>query len=693
MKKTRLLNIRSLARWMVAVGLLVAGLQPGMAQIYIDPLKGSDTNPGTLGAPFRSLARAQTAVRTMNKSMRRDVVVYLRGGRYPVQSTLTFTELDNGTNGHRVIYQAYVNETPILDAGVRVTNWQRVNERLWKATGIPVDNFRQLYVNGVRANRARSAVRYTGSGWPNPPVAFVEENWKLEKQYYPEGIKVGASAIRPGWGNARDIELVWIGEESHCTWRSHRLLVDGLEADGADSTVIRLANYGYVLTGASMSRPLPESPFYLENALELLDSPGEWYLDRRTDELYYQPRPGEDLTTAEVFIPGNVETVFRFEGTSLARKVASITLRGLTFQHTTWLRPSTSRLGACSGQADRYISGHGQIGRAHKAIHRREFFYDPAFDFVVDAQGEAEGFKPDACLELNATDNIRIENCHFRHLGAVGIDLTQGCNRTVIDGNRFEDASATALVVGRWDQDYIGPGEEVCKNLRVTNNRIRRVGQEYYNSPGITAFFTDGMVLAHNELSDLPYSGISSGWGSWGGKTAWTTSNRRNVIEFNRIENFCQRCSDGGGIYTIGIGKARTDPDTLTSKIRYNYIRDCGMAYGALYPDEGSCYYELVGNVTENVETSPKGKWLHLWSVNHHNIRVDGNFSNSPKHLNKGINCPLTRHTVYEGENRPAPAAAIIAQAGPEPAYRRRWVVTPPAQVPTVQPQLQPVTP
>jgi len=636
----------------------------GKAQYYVDPEQGNDSNSGRIEAPFRTIEKARDVVRSKNKSMRKDIVVYLRGGVYQFDKSLHFNEKDGGYNDHWVRYEAYKNEKPVLEAGIQVKGWTPAENGIWKASDLTVDQFRQLYVNGVRANRARSSTKYTGSGWPQPYVSFTNEDWQLEKQYHPDGIKAGVAAIQSNWKNEQDIELVWIGKESNCTWRSHRILVNQLIADGQDSTIIKLDNYGFPLTGASSSRPLPANPFYLENALELLDSPGEWYFDRTKHDLYYMPRPGEDLRTATVMIPAFAETILSIKGSTLRNKVKNLTFDGIIFQHTSWLRPNSSRLGACSGQADRYINGHGQIGRAHKAIHRKESFFDPAFDFVIDSNGEAEGFKPDACVELDAAENIVFQNCTFQHLGAVGIDLTQGCNNIKIHNNVFEDLSATAIVVGRWDQDYIGEGEELCKNVSIINNYIHKIGQEYYNSPGINAFFTDNMRIDHNEIVDIPYSGISSGWGSWKGKTAWTTSNRRNNIEYNYIHNICQKCSDGGGIYTIGIGKSRTDPDTLTSKIRYNYIKDTGYAYGALYPDEGSCYYEISNNVAENVEGYEKGKWLHLWSVNHHNIKVDRNFSNSAKYLNKGILCPLTNHTVYQGTERPEAAQKIVEQAG-----------------------------
>ena len=447
-------------------------------------------------------------------------------------------------------------------------------------------------MNDARAQRARSEMSVTGKGWPRQYTSYVDESWLLEKEFFPDGVVLPNSVISSNWGNQKDMELVWMGEESHCTWRSHRVLVNSIVPLNGDSMVIKLDNFGYSMTSAGGSRPSPEKPFYIENAYELLDTPGEWYFNSNTKKLYYIPREGENMKTSTFYIPGNVETILSIKGSSLASKVQNLIFDGLHFRHTTWMRPNTTRVGASCVQADKYINGYGQIGRAHKAIHRKDFFYDPAYDYVVDENGEAEGFKPDACVELNAAMDIKIKNCHFEHLGAVGIDMTQGCNEISIFGNVFHDLSATTIVVGRWDQDYIGEGEEVCKDVTIQNNLIYKIGMEYYNSPGITVFYADGINIIHNEINDTSYSGMSLGWGAWGGKTAWTTSNRNYTVMYNLIKNISKICSDGGGIYTIGIGKSRVDPDSLTSRISFNYIVNTGLSYGALYPDEGSCYYE-----------------------------------------------------------------------------------------------------
>src|SRR5690606_31085160 len=84
-----------------------------------------------------------------------DIYIWLRGGTYTLDSTLTFTEADAGKNGHYVAYQAYAGERPVISGGTAVTGWQAYGNGIYRA---PCGNmhFRQLYVNGKKAIRART---------------------------------------------------------------------------------------------------------------------------------------------------------------------------------------------------------------------------------------------------------------------------------------------------------------------------------------------------------------------------------------------------------------------------------------------------------------------------------------------------------------------------------------------------------
>src|SRR5204863_2820360 len=126
--------------------------------IFVAPT-GDDANPGTMAQPLKTVAKARDVVRAMatTASMTADITVYLRGGTYPQASTLTFGNSDSGKNGFYVKYVAYQNEQPIITGGKAITGWtaSSAGNGIYTASGVTTP-FRQLYVNGVKAIRARS---------------------------------------------------------------------------------------------------------------------------------------------------------------------------------------------------------------------------------------------------------------------------------------------------------------------------------------------------------------------------------------------------------------------------------------------------------------------------------------------------------------------------------------------------------
>ncbi len=81
------------------------------AAYYVSP-SGSDDNPGTASAPFKTVTKARDAVRTVNADMTGDIYVYLRAGTYSLTDAIAFAPSDSGTNGHRIYYQAYPGKSP-----------------------------------------------------------------------------------------------------------------------------------------------------------------------------------------------------------------------------------------------------------------------------------------------------------------------------------------------------------------------------------------------------------------------------------------------------------------------------------------------------------------------------------------------------------------------------------------------------
>jgi hypothetical protein len=263
------------------------------------PPLGDDGNPGTNDAPFATLDRARLAVRSINASMNDDITVYLHAGTYDLSQTVSFDAGDSGQNGHQVFYAAYPGETPIISGGQQITGWVPYQNGIYKA---PANGllFRQLYVNGARAVRARS---------PNQGSYYQMQGWIIPSQK-PDGQPTSAIAgaiLQPDGlnqiCNPSGVEVHALIGPTDSEFRIRSFSIN----DAYTATVVPMDPEASNLTALPHWAWMADF-YYLENALEFLDSPGEWYLKTDTSEVFYMPRVGEDLASAEVIAPA-VETL------------------------------------------------------------------------------------------------------------------------------------------------------------------------------------------------------------------------------------------------------------------------------------------------------------------------------------------------------------------------------------------------
>ena len=632
---------------------------------------GNDSWSGKLSAPnaegtdgpFATLDRARRAVGELKKAgalAGRDepVNVQVRGGTYYLSVPLVFSAADSGTPAAPIVYCAFPGEKPVVSGGRRIAGWQADADGRWKAGAARVDNTRQLYVNGVRARRARGgqlpgAKHYGGKSPLAALAGYTTTDGSMAK-----------------WRNQSDIEFGYFVP----VW-SHKILkVDHIRPDGKGGAIVNMlqpwfwlgSTSGYIGSLGSYGGP---PPHYMENAFELLDEPGEWYLDRTAKVLYYIPEPGEDMGSAEVIAPV-LEKLLEVKGT-IAQPAHDIRFEGITFCHATWLRPSIRGHSDCQAnfimRLDNLVTERSTVASIHGG-----WLKSPA-NIVVDA-----------------AKAIRFEGCTFTKLGGAGIDLQHGARDNVISGCEFDDISGTAIQVGdvRTQDHHPDDKRLIVKNNHVVNNYIHDAGAEYLGSVGIFAGYTEGTVIAHNEISHLPYSGMSVGWG-WGnpdvggdGTTIpWTvydtpTTCKNNRIEYNHIHHVLQKRADGGGIYTLG-----DQPGTV---IRGNHIHDNGGGPGGIYLDQGSGYIEITGNVVYKVPRV---------NVNYNNNRAgrrqtckehDNYFGNvalrfvqAPGKVGKAmaggvVNVPHS--PALEPANITA-EAWVYLRAFPRGRERRRWIV------------------
>ncbi|HOZ50121.1 MAG TPA: right-handed parallel beta-helix repeat-containing protein [Candidatus Hydrogenedentes bacterium] len=567
--------------------LCIGGIASG--EYYVSP-EGADGNPGSAELPFATISRAQQAVRSASAAGG-DMVVHLGGGVYALDGPIVFTAKDSGRNGHKVVYKALDGETPVISGGKSVSGWQPDADGRWKAK-LDIEDCRQLYVNGTRAQRARG-----------PAPEDMGRYGDLEF------IDADAGHTAPGeamadWRNPEDIEFGYYNSWSHMTCK-----VKDITKDGSGGVTIAMQQPWF--TFASRKEGVrAELPAYIENAFELLDEPGEWYFDRPARTVYYLPRDGEDMTSAQVTVPV-LEKLIILRGT-LDAPVADIRFEGIAFADATWLEPN--RVGHVDVQAN--------------------FTFAPTNIFTRDGvlvNVHNEYLKSPAHIVLHAAKNIVFERCTFTRLGGAAIDIETGSQDNMVSGCSFFDLSATAIQIG----DVLVPDHHpadprlIVQGNRVVNCYLHDIGVEFEDSVGIFAGYVRNTVIAHNEIARLPYSGISVGWG-WGEEDAGgggyvdipyryasPTPAGNNRVEANHIHHVMQRRNDGGGIYTLG--------NQAGTILRANHIHDTPAENGpgGIYLDEGSSFIEVTGNSVYAVATA----------MNHNN-RVQDRITTCNEHHN-----------------------------------------------------------
>ncbi len=529
--------------FVTVVAILLSTVNSALAQtppvnFYISADSGQDTNPGSLDLPFKTLKKAQDTLRTLNKTMSEDITVYLRGGRYELTETLALDTQDSGMNGHTIIYKNYLDETALISGGRLIHGWQKEG-KLWKVDVGTEAKTRELYVNNQPAIRARN-----DQGLPD--VVKTETGYTT------------TDTSMQNWRNPSAIEIV-----GRHYWKLFRCGIQSIK-----DTTITIQQPCWNRSQLNKDISL-DNPSWLENAYELLDSPGEWYLDNRSGWLYYLPRPNEDMSTATVVLP-RLETLIQGLGTPEA-PIHHIKFEGLMFAEATWLRPSTSD-GFPPAQAAIFFTGSKIPNWSSNS------------DIMANA-AQIPGhvnfkFAKDITFTLNT----------FTRLGATGLNMSDGSQDNVITGNHFYNIGSNAISVG----DIINPNTSdvrlITKNIKVSNNYIHNIANQYEGSVGIEVGYTENVLIQHNQLSNLPYSGISIGWG-WGVPDPTVAKN--NTIQANLIDHPMSTLSDGGGIYSLG-----AQPGNIISEnIITNQSSDKGAA---LYLDNRSRYITVVNNVIFN---------------------------------------------------------------------------------------------
>ena len=578
-------------------------------EIYVS-LQGNDKNPGTKEAPFNTLNRAIKQAREWRRlnwpEVAGGIYIRLEEGVYAQRNSLFLRPEDSGTPDSPTVICAVDGAHPVISGGVAVTGWKRgcnhpaipekLRQKIWSAEAPLIGNrrveTRQMWVNGHKVQRAAQF-----------PDGGLERMIDFNPEEQTITIPVSQSVNPERLQNAGQLEMI-----VHQRWAIAILRVKSIDAKDGQAVV----RFHEPESHLEFAHPWPQpviggekgnSSFCLTNALELLDQPGEWFQEYPSGTIYYYPQAGENMETAEVIIPA-LETLVTIDGT-LSRPVKHIQFNGITFEHTSWMRPSY--------QGHVTLQGGFPLLDAYK-------LQEPGLPEKAELENQAWITRPETAIRVRGAEHIDFKHCTFRHLSSTGLDYEWAVTASSVEDCQFTDIGGTALLVGAFPdggfETHIPfiPADvrELCSHITIRNNFISNVTNEDWGCVGIGAGYVRNMDISHNEVCHLNYSGICVGWG-W---TSLESGMCNNRIEANYVHHFARRLYDAGGLYTLS-----NQPGSVMRNNRIEHLIEAPYATNDrafyIYLDEATDGYTMENNwcPTERFDSNRPGK-KNVWKNN-----------------------------------------------------------------------------
>ncbi len=392
--------------------------------------------------------------------------IALAGGRYELAAPIVIDEALSGSAQVPFVLSAAPGARAVLSGARRLPAlaWVPWQQGVWRArlAGRP---FQRLWLHRQLLVRAR---------YPN------------EDQ------------TRPGFGGAADATAPERVARWHDPAGAVLHALHGNQWGGVQVPILGKQPDGSLAYGAQVGNnrvmPPSERDRYVENVLEELDAPGEWFHDARQGWLYFKP-PAGTRPPARGFRAGAHEALVRIEGRTVP--VAHVQLRRLQFQDT-----------------------------------------EPGFLQAVEPllRSDWKFHRVGAVTVENAHD-VRIEDSDFAELGGHAVVVSGRAQRVAVAGNHIHAIGGTAVAfVGRpeavrsplfeyherLDLAAIDPtpgpqSDAYPQDSEASDNLIHGIGLIDRQAAGVQIAMAARITVDHNSIYRVPRAGINIGDGSWGG--------------------------------------------------------------------------------------------------------------------------------------------------------------------------------
>ena len=647
--------------------------------IYVDAV-AKDGGDGSAEKPFNNIADAQNALDNVMKSRNTEpVYVVFSEGEYFTSEPLYVGVPENykmgGALSNATVSDYYIqkpvtfttagDDKAVISGGMHLSGFSYWRDGIYRAPVPKGTQTRQLFVNGIKATRARTE---------EDPVGF--ENLDSGAADFANNGLTSTDVTYLAMDYPDEVELVFIEN-----WRHMYIRPDSVTNKNGKVHFGFGDNAPVWMAMMTCNTP-PTLPVYLENSLTFLDKEGEWYLDAHENYIYYKPRSFENIENADVVVPV-AEKLLSFVGTP-GTPVRDVSVNNLEFAYSTWSVPTEER--------------HFHV-QQNTALYGGTTKYGYTYTGIKQADG---GNLIGAAVEMKNINTVSIDNCVFAHLGATALKMTGAVQNSNVIGNEFYDVSASGIALGNViPKTDPNKAEEVVKDtvdilwdLRnpkyeylkikdnvISDNYIHKVGTDYYSSAALSTGYVVDTIIKNNEFAEGHYSGMHLGWG-WNSYQDVCTEGL--AVENNYIHDFMDwRLHDGAAIYTLGWSKNNSGEKHST--INENYVTNVDNRWGGIYFDEGSRYWQCISNVIDVTsgntayssyrETSvpQRNKWLNVWTKSIAYIEVKNNYPTTSVMTNKGNDVTVADTTVCPGGLWDDNALDIISKSGVSPVYKSRF--------------------